>query len=208
MSCLTAGTGLRKRCACRNVHVETFAACRRSLHSARELAQSNRSPSFPAHDDRRDRRADRRVGADGVEGDQRPVGRVGRDAPARRDGDPRARLPPIARLAAAAPLLELIFHELESEWALEIVRGVEQVAGQHHLAVVLTEMQGRRTTGRGWIEGVLARRPTGVIAVFSDLSETMREQLRRAASRSSSSTRPASRSTTRRRSARRTGTAA
>ena len=53
-----------------------------------------------------------------------------------------------------APLLEVIFHELESEWALEIVRGVERVAGQHHLAVVLSEMQGRRTPGRGWIEGV------------------------------------------------------
>ncbi len=76
-----------------------------------------------------------------------------------------------------APLLEVIFHELESEWALEIVRGVERVAGQHHLAVVLSEMQGRRTPGRGWIEGVLARRPTGVIAVFSDLSDAMRTQL-------------------------------
>jgi LacI family transcriptional regulator len=76
-----------------------------------------------------------------------------------------------------APLLEVIFHELESEWALEIVRGVERVAGRNHLAVVLSEMQGRRTPGRGWIEGVLARRPTGVIAVFSDLDESMRSQL-------------------------------
>ena len=75
------------------------------------------------------------------------------------------------------PLLEVIFHELESEWALEIVRGVERVAGQHHLAVVLSEMQGRRSPGRSWMDGVLARRPTGVIAVFSDLSESMREQL-------------------------------
>ena len=78
---------------------------------------------------------------------------------------------------ARAPLLEVIFHELESEWALEIVRGVERVAGQHHLAVVLSEMQGRRSPGRGWIEGLLARRPTGVIAVFSDLTESMRTQL-------------------------------
>ena len=83
-----------------------------------------------------------------------------------------------ASTARRAPLLEVIFHELESEWALEIVRGVEQVAGQHQLAVVLSEMQGRRRPGRSWIEGVLARRPTGVIAVFSDLSETMRLQLR------------------------------
>ena len=36
----------------------------------------------------------------------------------------------------------------------------------------ISEMQGRRSPGRGWIEGVLARRPTGVIAVFSDLSES------------------------------------
>jgi LacI family xylobiose transport system transcriptional regulator len=76
-----------------------------------------------------------------------------------------------------APLLELIFHELETEWALEIVRGVERVAGRHRLAVVLTEMHGRRRPGQGWIEGALARRPTGVIAVFSDLSEAG-EQLR------------------------------
>jgi LacI family transcriptional regulator len=82
-----------------------------------------------------------------------------------------------ARRQATSPLLEVIFHELESEWALEIVRGVERVAGRHQLAVVLSEMQGRRTPGRGWLEGVLARRPTGVIAVFSDLSESMRSQL-------------------------------
>ena len=83
-----------------------------------------------------------------------------------------------ARPGRSAPLLELIFHELESEWALEIVRGVERVAGRHQLAVVLTEMQGRRRPGQGWIEGALARRPMGVIAVFSDVSETMRDQLR------------------------------
>lgn len=83
-----------------------------------------------------------------------------------------------ARTSRAAPILELIFHELDSEWALEIVRGVERVAGRHHLSVVLSEMQGRRTPGRGWIESVLARRPMGVIAVFSDLSDSMRSQLK------------------------------
>jgi DNA-binding LacI/PurR family transcriptional regulator len=75
-------------------------------------------------------------------------------------------------------LIEVLFHELESSWALEIIMGVEQVAREHDLALVLSEMQGRRIPGRGWIEGVLARRPTGVIAVFSDLSETLRAQLR------------------------------
>jgi LacI family xylobiose transport system transcriptional regulator len=82
------------------------------------------------------------------------------------------------RPSRRAPLLELLFHELESEWALEIVRGVERVAGRHQLAVVLTEMHGRRRPGQGWVEGALARRPMGVIAVFSDLDASMREQLR------------------------------
>jgi DNA-binding LacI/PurR family transcriptional regulator len=77
----------------------------------------------------------------------------------------------------SAPLIEVIFHELESDWALEIIKGVELVARENDLAVVLSEMQGRRTPGRGWIEGVLARRPSGVIAVLSDLSDVQRELL-------------------------------
>jgi LacI family transcriptional regulator, xylobiose transport system transcriptional regulator len=82
------------------------------------------------------------------------------------------------RSANHSNLIEVLFHELESSWALEIIMGVEQVARENNLAVVLSEMQGRRTPGRGWIEGVLTRRPTGVIAVFSDLSETLRTQLK------------------------------
>lgn len=79
---------------------------------------------------------------------------------------------------AAAPLLELVFHELEGAYAMEVIKGVEQVAREHHLAVVLSELQGRHTPGRGWMEGVLNRRPTGVISVFSGLSTAQRDQLR------------------------------
>jgi DNA-binding LacI/PurR family transcriptional regulator len=82
------------------------------------------------------------------------------------------------RSTRRAPLLEVIFHELESEWALEIVRGVERVASEHGLAVVLSELAGSRDPARGWIDGVLSRRPTGVIAVFSELSDQIRGQLR------------------------------
>jgi DNA-binding LacI/PurR family transcriptional regulator len=82
------------------------------------------------------------------------------------------------RAASRSNLIEVLFHELESAWALEIIMGVEQVARENNLAVVLSEMQGRRTPGRGWIEGVLTRRPTGVIAVFSDLSQGLLGQLR------------------------------
>jgi DNA-binding LacI/PurR family transcriptional regulator len=81
------------------------------------------------------------------------------------------------KVANPSRLLELIFHELESAWAMEIIRGVEQVARENDLAVVLSELEGRRTPGQGWIEGVLGRRPTGVISVFSELSNSQQVQL-------------------------------
>ncbi|MGH3416905.1 MAG: LacI family DNA-binding transcriptional regulator, partial [Actinocrinis sp.] len=78
---------------------------------------------------------------------------------------------------APAAIIELVFHALESLWALEIIRGVERIAREHELAVVLTEMEGRLTPGKAWTEQVLARRPTGVIAVFSELTVAQQTQL-------------------------------
>ncbi|MEV4175289.1 LacI family DNA-binding transcriptional regulator [Nonomuraea sp. NPDC049709] len=84
---------------------------------------------------------------------------------------------PQRRRATSAPLVELVFHALEGEYPTEIAKGVEQVAREHQLAVVLSELQHRDTPGKGWIEGVLSRRPAGVIAVFSGLTEAQRRQL-------------------------------
>ncbi|MFG1806216.1 LacI family DNA-binding transcriptional regulator [Streptomyces sp. NPDC049040] len=76
-----------------------------------------------------------------------------------------------------APLLDLVFHELESSWAMEVIRGVERVAGQEGLSVVLSESAGRLSPGQTWVDGVLARRPTGVILVLSGLDPAQRAQL-------------------------------
>jgi DNA-binding LacI/PurR family transcriptional regulator len=81
------------------------------------------------------------------------------------------------RRASPAALLELVFHELEGAYAMEIIKGVEQTAREHGLAVVLSELQGRHTPGRGWIEDVLTRRPAGVVAVFSGLTGEQRDLL-------------------------------
>jgi LacI family xylobiose transport system transcriptional regulator len=77
-----------------------------------------------------------------------------------------------------AALLELVFHEIAGPYPLEIIKGVEQVARDNRLGVVLSQLQGRHTPGRGWIEDVLNRRPTGVIAVFSGPDATQRDKLR------------------------------
>ncbi|MFJ9823107.1 LacI family DNA-binding transcriptional regulator [Streptomyces sp. NPDC101160] len=76
-----------------------------------------------------------------------------------------------------SPLLELVFHELESAWAVEVIRGVENAVRDEGLSIVLSESAGRLSPGQSWVDGVLARRPTGVVLVLSGLERAQREQL-------------------------------
>ena len=132
------------------------------------------------HDhDRRHRRACWRLGCRPFEGHQRTVRRLGGDPRAGRGDDPSSMATSARRVGAARAAARG-----------DLPRARERVGARDHpwassgspasttSRSSLSEMQGRRTPGRGWIEGVLARRPTGVIAVFSDLSQRMRMQLR------------------------------
>lgn len=78
---------------------------------------------------------------------------------------------------APSATLEVAFHELEGHLAVEIMRGVEQVARKHELAVGFTELSGRHGSGRTWTDEVLARRPAGVIVVYSDHTAEQQAQL-------------------------------
>ncbi|WP_392668232.1 LacI family DNA-binding transcriptional regulator [Streptomyces sp. LN785] len=78
---------------------------------------------------------------------------------------------------AQSQLIDLVFHELDSGWAMEVVRGVENVAREEGLSLVLSESAGRLSPGQTWVDGVLARRPVGVILVLSDLTAAQRAQL-------------------------------
>ncbi|WP_051815970.1 substrate-binding domain-containing protein, partial [Glycomyces tenuis] len=82
------------------------------------------------------------------------------------------------RPSKPAPLIEVVFHELRGLYGIEILNGVARVAREHRLAPVVSELEGRHTPGRGWVEDVLARRPTGVISVFSRLDEEQSARLR------------------------------
>ncbi len=79
--------------------------------------------------------------------------------------------------ATRSPLIDLVFHELESSWAMEVIRGVENVACDEGLSVVLSQSAGRLTPGRTWADQVAARRPHGVILVLSGLDESQRALL-------------------------------
>jgi DNA-binding LacI/PurR family transcriptional regulator len=74
-------------------------------------------------------------------------------------------------------MIDLVFHELEGPWAVEIIRGVERVAREERLTVVLSECGAALTPRQEWLEGVLSRKPDGVILVFSDLDPAQRRQL-------------------------------
>lgn len=73
-------------------------------------------------------------------------------------------------------IMELVFDEIEHMWGTEIIRGVERVARQHRLGVVLTEFGPQRSAIRYWIDDALARRPACVVTV-AQLSEQQRNQL-------------------------------
>ncbi|WP_328906349.1 LacI family DNA-binding transcriptional regulator [Streptomyces sp. NBC_00234] len=82
------------------------------------------------------------------------------------------------RSAREAPLIEIVFHELESIWAMELIRGVENVAKAHNAGVVLTESGTRHSPSPDWMEAMLQRRPLGVVLVFSALPSEVKQQLR------------------------------
>ena len=60
---------------------------------------------------------------------------------------------------------------------MELIGGVEQVAKEHGLSVVLTVSGSRHAPDPDWIEGVMRRRPVGIILVFSELAPEYRERL-------------------------------
>src|SRR5690606_38806761 len=80
--------------------------------------------------------------------------------------------------ARRGEFIELVFHELESSWSMEVIEGVEDVAKAAGLSLVLTVSGSRHAPAAEWMDGVLRRRPVGVVMVFSDLAAPKREKLR------------------------------
>nr|MDT0661937.1 LacI family DNA-binding transcriptional regulator [Micromonospora sp. DSM 115978] len=74
-------------------------------------------------------------------------------------------------------LMELVFDQVEHMWGVEIIRGVERVAREHRVGVVLTEFGPQHSAIHYWIDDTLARRPNCVVSV-AQLTSEQREQLR------------------------------
>ncbi|WP_034385829.1 LacI family DNA-binding transcriptional regulator [Herbidospora cretacea] len=77
----------------------------------------------------------------------------------------------------SSAVVEVVFESLDSLWALELIRGMDEVTQAYGMVLGLTDMRGRRSPHAGWIDQVLARRPLGVIAVSADITERHHDRL-------------------------------
>ncbi len=74
-------------------------------------------------------------------------------------------------------VIELVVERLSSQWSLDVFRGVQRVAVENRMAVILTE----RAVGdsrEDWVDGVIQRRPRGVILALSRLTAQAERRLR------------------------------
>ncbi|GAB7045537.1 LacI family DNA-binding transcriptional regulator [Catenuloplanes indicus] len=79
--------------------------------------------------------------------------------------------------AVRSNLIELVFDRIADMWGVQIIRGVEQVARQQRVGVVLTEFGPEGGGIRYWIDDALDRRPDCLVAV-AQLNDEQRNQLR------------------------------
>ncbi|MGY1726783.1 LacI family DNA-binding transcriptional regulator [Geodermatophilus sp. SYSU D01062] len=77
-----------------------------------------------------------------------------------------------------AGLVDLVFDDLDSPWALEVIRGVEQAAHAAGVGTVVSAVHRQRSSARLWLDNVRARASDGVILVTTALDPDLHTELR------------------------------
>ena len=90
-------------------------------------------------------------------------------------GPPRLSRP--GRAVPRTEAIELLFHELESTWAIQILWGVQRAAAESGCAVMVSGLGGRFFPPDTWVEEVVARRSTAVIAALSGFTAAQHQRL-------------------------------
>jgi LacI family transcriptional regulator len=86
-----------------------------------------------------------------------------------------------SRPRAHARLIDLVFNDLDSPWAVEIIRGVEEVAHRSGVGTVVSAIHRQPAAARLWLQNLRARASDGVILVTSTLESPLQDELRRLA---------------------------
>ena len=80
---------------------------------------------------------------------------------------------------ATAHLIDLVFNDLDSPWAVEIIRGVEDAAHAEGVGTVVTATHRRARDTRSWLDNLAGRASDGAILVTSDIDPALAAELRR-----------------------------
>jgi LacI family transcriptional regulator, xylobiose transport system transcriptional regulator len=75
-----------------------------------------------------------------------------------------------------AAIVEVVFSDVESQIAVEVMRGVSRVAREHRLAATFVEIPRRNIDDPSWADDLRARRPHGIITVHSDMGAERQAQ--------------------------------
>ncbi|WP_434994985.1 LacI family DNA-binding transcriptional regulator [Arthrobacter sp. Ld5] len=83
--------------------------------------------------------------------------------------------------SASSGLVDLVFNDLDSPWAVEIIRGVEESVNAEGLSVVVSAIHRRGGTEstRKWLDTLAARASDGAILVTTDLDSFLHAELKR-----------------------------
>lgn len=76
-------------------------------------------------------------------------------------------------------LIDLVFDDLNSPWAVEVIRGVEEAAHAAGAGTVVSAIHRRRSSAREWLQNLRARASDGVILMTTALDPDLHEELRR-----------------------------
>ncbi|RLP96484.1 LacI family DNA-binding transcriptional regulator [Micromonospora sp. CV4] len=78
-----------------------------------------------------------------------------------------------------AALIDLVFNDLDSPWAVEIIRGVEDVALSSGVGTVVSAIHWRISSAKQWLDNMRTRSTDGVIFVTSMVNPPLQAELSR-----------------------------
>ncbi|WP_119728135.1 MULTISPECIES: LacI family DNA-binding transcriptional regulator [Thermomonospora] len=79
--------------------------------------------------------------------------------------------------AEPAGLIDLVFDELDSPWAVEIIRGAEEVAHAQGVGTVVSAIHAGSEPARQWLDNLERRGSEGVVLVLDELDPARRARL-------------------------------
>jgi LacI family transcriptional regulator len=85
----------------------------------------------------------------------------------------------VSRQSGRANLVDLVFNDLDSPWAVELIRGVEEVTHGAGVGTVVSAVHRRSIATKQWLRNLRSRASDGVIFVTSDLTPPVHFELHR-----------------------------